>query len=171
MIPSPPIMGDMFSFGENSSQNQRSGVTVNRRNIRTSKFGFETVSTIGAILWNDLPAKLKNAESLKFFLKKEKIKLWSPNDWPCKICKFGPVNLGYIKHQKLQKNVFNKFTSLYILLSSLLVIWLYLDYHLQNQGFVKSKENTYYTVPSHQNNIILELSKTQFGKVRISNFC
>ena len=64
---SPPIMSDIFSLSENSSYNLRCGVTVNRRNIRTSKFGFETVSTIGAILWNDLPAELKNAESLKIF--------------------------------------------------------------------------------------------------------
>ena len=48
-----------------------------------SKFGFETVSTIGTIFWNDLTAELKNAERLKIF--KPKIKLWSPNDCPCKI--------------------------------------------------------------------------------------
>ena len=57
---------------------------MNRRNIRTSRFGFETVSIIGAILWNDLPVELKNAESLKTF--KQKIKLWSLNNCPCKIC-------------------------------------------------------------------------------------
>ena len=61
----PPIMSDIFSLYENSSYNLSSGVTVNRRNLRTSKFGFETVSTIGAILWNDFPAELKNAERLK----------------------------------------------------------------------------------------------------------
>ena len=63
---SPPIMSDIFSLSENKFHNLRIGVTLNRRNIRTSKFGIETVSTIGAILWNDLPAKLKNAEKLKF---------------------------------------------------------------------------------------------------------
>ena len=64
---SPPIMSDIFSLSENSSYNLRCGVTVNRRNIRTSKFSFETVSIIGAILWNDLPAELKNSESLEIF--------------------------------------------------------------------------------------------------------
>ena len=62
---SSPIMSDIFSLSENSSYNLKFGVTVNRSNIRTSKFGLETVSTIGEILWNDLPAKLKHAESLK----------------------------------------------------------------------------------------------------------
>ena len=61
MGPSLPIMGD--SLSENTSYNLRCGVTVSRRNIRTSKFGFENVSTIGAILWNDLLVELKNAEN------------------------------------------------------------------------------------------------------------
>ena len=65
---------------------------MNRQNIRTSKFGFEAVSTVGAILWNNLPPELKNSESLKLF--KQKIKLW--NDCPYKICRKFMKNLGYI---------------------------------------------------------------------------
>ena len=53
---SPPIMSDILSLRENSSYNPKSGVTVNRRNIRTSKSNFETFSTIGTILWNALAA-------------------------------------------------------------------------------------------------------------------
>ena len=34
---SPPIMSDIFSLGENSFYNLRFGVTMNRRNIGTSK--------------------------------------------------------------------------------------------------------------------------------------
>ena len=89
---SSPIMSDIFSLNEKSSYNLRSGVTVNRRNIRTSKCSFQTVSTIRAILWNNLPAELKNSESLKLF--KQKIKLW--DDCPYKICRKFMKNLGYI---------------------------------------------------------------------------
>ena len=64
---SPRIMSDIFSLSENSSYNLRCGVTVNRQNVRTSKFCFETVSTIGAILWNDLPAESKKFRELKKF--------------------------------------------------------------------------------------------------------
>ena len=64
---SPRIMSDIFSLSENSSYNLRFGVTVNRQNVRTSKFCFETVSTIGAILWNDLPAESKKFRELKKF--------------------------------------------------------------------------------------------------------
>ena len=81
-----PILSDIFSSSENSSYNLRCGVTVNRRNIK-SKFDFGAVSTIGAILWNDL-------QSLTFF--KQKIKLWSPKDCPCKICRKFIKRLRYI---------------------------------------------------------------------------
>ena len=91
---SPPSKSDILSLSGNSSYNLRSGVTVNRWTIRTSKFGFETVSTIGAILWNDLPAELKNAMSLNAF--NQKIKLWPANDFPGKISEKFIKNLGYM---------------------------------------------------------------------------
>ena len=47
---SPPVMNDILILDEIASYNLRSGVTVTRRNIRTNKFGFETISTIGAVL-------------------------------------------------------------------------------------------------------------------------
>ena len=64
---SPPIMSDIFSLSESRCYNLRSSVTENRQNIRTSKLSFEPVSTIGAILWNKLPAELKNCEILNIF--------------------------------------------------------------------------------------------------------
>ena len=95
-------MSDILSLRENSSYNLRCGATVNRRNITTSKFDFETDSTIGTMLWNDLPAELKSAESLNIF--KQKIKLCSPNDYPCKICrkfkKFGIILTSKTKKKK-----------------------------------------------------------------------
>ena len=48
---SPPIMNDILTLDQNASYNLRSGVTVTRKNIRTKKFGFETISTNGAVLW------------------------------------------------------------------------------------------------------------------------
>ena len=56
---SPQIMNDILILDENASYNLRSRVTVTRRNIRTNK-GFETISTIGAVLWRNLPNDLKN---------------------------------------------------------------------------------------------------------------
>ena len=85
----------MISSSKNGFYNLRSCAIVKRRNIRTRKFDFETVSIIGAFLWIDLPAELKNTESLKTW----KINPWSPRDCPCKICRKFIKNLGYMQHQ------------------------------------------------------------------------
>ena len=91
---SPPIMNDILTLDENASYNLRSGVTVARRNIRTKKFGFETITTIGAVLWRNLPNDIKNSDSLNTF--KHRIKQWTPDNCPCKICRNFIKNLGYI---------------------------------------------------------------------------
>ena len=96
-------MSDIFSLSENSSYNLRCGITVNRRSNRTSTFGFETGITIRVILWNDLPAELKNGDILKNF--KQKIKLWSPNECLCKICRKRMKNLGHRCFQKPKKKI------------------------------------------------------------------
>ena len=46
----PPIMNDILNLDPNASYNLTSGVTVTRTDIRTNKFGFETINTIGAVL-------------------------------------------------------------------------------------------------------------------------
>ena len=75
---SPPIMNDILTLDETASYNLRSGVTVTRRNIRTNKFGFETITTIGAVLWRNLPNDIKNSDSLNIF--KHRIKQWTPDN-------------------------------------------------------------------------------------------
>ena len=56
---SPPIMNDILTLEGNASYNLRFGVTVTRRNIRTNKFGFETITTIGVVLWRNIPNDIK----------------------------------------------------------------------------------------------------------------
>ena len=51
---SPPITDDILTLDQNASYNISSNVTVTRRNIRTNKFGFQSISTIGALLWGKL---------------------------------------------------------------------------------------------------------------------
>ena len=82
---SPPIMNDILTLDENASYNLRSGVTVTKRNIRTNEFGFETISTIGAVLWRNLHNDINNLDSLNIF--KHRIKQWTPDNYPCKICR------------------------------------------------------------------------------------
>ena len=91
---SSPIMNDILTLDENTSYNLRSGVTITSRNIRTNKFGFETISTIGVVLWRNLPNDIKNSDSLNIF--KHRIKQWTPDNCPCKICRNFIKNLGYL---------------------------------------------------------------------------
>ena len=91
---SSQIMNDILTLDQNDSYNLRSGVTVTIRNIRTNKFGFETISTIGAVLWQNFPNDIKNSDSLNIF--KHRIKQWTPNNHPCKICRNVINSLGYI---------------------------------------------------------------------------
>ena len=80
---SPPIMKNISHIEENAFSDLRSGVTVTRSNIKTRKFGFKTVSTIGSTLRNNLSNELKNAASLDILSKN--IKFSSPSSCPCKI--------------------------------------------------------------------------------------
>ena len=57
---SPAVMKDILNLDQNASYNLRSGVTITRRNVRTKKSDFETISTIGAVLWENLPNDIKN---------------------------------------------------------------------------------------------------------------
>ena len=64
---SPPVVSDIFSLNQNSSCNITSGVSMSKRNVRTSKLVLRLLIQFGAILWNDLPAELKHMESLNTF--------------------------------------------------------------------------------------------------------
>ena len=44
------IMNGIINFDQNSSYNLRFGVPMTRKIIRTNKFGFQTISTIGLML-------------------------------------------------------------------------------------------------------------------------
>ena len=63
----PLIMDDILTLDQNASYNLRYGITVTRRDIKTNKFGFETISTIGAVLWRNLPNDIKNSDSINIF--------------------------------------------------------------------------------------------------------
>ena len=68
---SPEIVKEIFVFQENDTYNLRSGNHLARKNIRTTQYGIESVSNLGAILWNLLPGEIKNSFSLTVFQKKK----------------------------------------------------------------------------------------------------
>ena len=73
---SPVIINDVFQFGKNSAYELRSGNHLQRTNIQTVHFGSESIKTLGAKIWDLIPAEIKASNSLMIF--KKKIKNWTP---------------------------------------------------------------------------------------------
>ena len=62
--------------------------------IRTMYHGSESISFLGPKIWNILPDRLKNVNSIEAF--KMKIKKWKPENCPCRLCKVYVQNVGFV---------------------------------------------------------------------------
>ena len=89
----PEIMNEVFQI-EERPYNFRNGVFIRRHNVRTVRYGTETVSFLAPKLWELIPEDCKNETSLTAF--KVKIKNWIPDNCPCRICKKYVPNLGFL---------------------------------------------------------------------------
>ena len=73
-------------FQRNEVLNLRSDNTFLRPKVNTVYNGEGSLRSFGPIVWNNLlPNKYKSAENLEIF--KNKIKLWVPENCPCRLCK------------------------------------------------------------------------------------
>ena len=52
-------MKEVFVFQENETYNVRSGNHLARNNIRTTQYGIENTSNLGAKIWDLLPGEIK----------------------------------------------------------------------------------------------------------------
>ena len=89
----PEIMTEIFKFKDHS-YDLRKNNCLEKRIIKSCKYGSETVSNSWVRLWVILPENIEKAEYLQEF--KKKIKFWTPLDCPCKLCKAYIANVGYI---------------------------------------------------------------------------
>ena len=71
----PEIMTKIFKLKDHS-YDLRKNNCLERRIIKSCKYGSETVSNLGAKLWDILSENIKKAESLQEF--RNKIKYWTP---------------------------------------------------------------------------------------------
>ena len=60
---SPIIMTEIFKFSDNTTHNLRSGQVLERRHNRTTNFGVESISTLGAKMWALVPENLRQRHS------------------------------------------------------------------------------------------------------------
>ena len=72
-----------------------SGIHLASRNMHTAHFGSDTISSLGPKLWKLIPDKIKHASTLSAF--KAKIKSWTINSCPCRLCKIFVKDLGFVK--------------------------------------------------------------------------
>ena len=88
----PEIMKEIFQFYE-SSYNLSNSSSLKRNSVKTVRYGTETVSHLGPIIWNLLPNEMKTIDSLHNF--KMKIKEWTTDACPCRLCKTYISQVGF----------------------------------------------------------------------------
>ena len=80
----PKIMKDTFHFIQ-KPYNLRNDPELQRRRNRTVYFGTESISSLAPKIWELIPSDIRSANSLGIF--KEKIKFWTTNKCPCRLCR------------------------------------------------------------------------------------
>ena len=88
----PEIMSDVFPLKQ--SVKYGSDNPFMTRNVRTVRYGTETLAHLGPKVWSMVPSEMKKATSLNSF--KLQIKQWKPVKCPCKLCLRYISGLGYI---------------------------------------------------------------------------
>ena len=90
---SPTIIKNIFDL-KNIPYNLRSGPTFRTNNVKTVKYGIETLSYRGPKMWSVVPESIKSSKTLLQF--KSKIKAWKPVGCGCKLCKMYIPDLGFL---------------------------------------------------------------------------
>jgi len=90
----PPYMQKVFNFKDNQRFNLRSGDTLVRNRIRTTKYGLQSISHISAQLWDSLPATVKSAQSLEEF--SHVLKALPAFKCECRLCANYVQNVGFV---------------------------------------------------------------------------
>ena len=86
----PEIIKDIFRFVE-QPYNMRNYSTLQRRRNCTVYFRTWNMSFLASKMWEKFPCVIKTAKSLDIC--KEKVKLWTTNKCPCRLCKRYNVSL------------------------------------------------------------------------------
>lgn len=88
----PEILNNIFVIKERC-YNTRLNSGFERRNIKSVRYGFETLSSLGPQIWNLILSGIRNASSLEIF--KKRTKSWKNDQCPCRLCKKIIKNLGF----------------------------------------------------------------------------
>ena len=89
----PRLMESIFKLNDNH-YNLRSGLSLQNRNLKTVKYGENSISYLAPKIWNLVPENIKSCPTIESF--KNKIKSWIPEKCPCRLCRTYIPNLGFI---------------------------------------------------------------------------
>ena len=81
---SPDIMNEVFKL-KNTPHNLRHTSHFSIDPVHSVYNGIESASYLGPKIWEQIPAEIKNKDSLDGY--KKEIKKWKPTECPCQICK------------------------------------------------------------------------------------
>ena len=90
---SPLPMQALFCEKVNT-YNLRNKPSWERNNVRTVKYGTETIRNMGPKTWELVPNDIRESTSLPEF--KVKIKKWKPEGCTCKLCRSYIHNIGFL---------------------------------------------------------------------------
>jgi len=90
----PSLLQDIFRDPLYRGPNLRNRVHFIKPNIKTQKYGERSLEYFGTMIWDLLPPKIKEANSLEEF--KLMIKYWKPNKCPCYLCKHFVKGVGLV---------------------------------------------------------------------------
>ena len=91
---SPLIVTELFEQRNEQHYDLRKNSQFTIPPIRTVHHGSESIPFLGPKIWNILPDRLKNVNSIEVF--KMQIKKWKPEDCPCRLCKVYVQNVGFV---------------------------------------------------------------------------
>ena len=89
----PKIMEEIFTF-KNVDYDLRNNTSLKIGNLKTAYYGTESLTNLGAKIWNLLPNEYKKLKSLSRF--KSRISNWITQECPCRMCKNYVANIGFI---------------------------------------------------------------------------
>ena len=88
----PESIKNLFCLIETKT---RSNASFRRPNVNTVYNGDQSLRSFGPIVWDAmLPQKFKTITDLEEF--KKKIRAWTPDNCPCRLCKDYIANIGFI---------------------------------------------------------------------------
>ena len=91
---SPIIFAEAFPVRQRSQYNMRHDSYFAMPRAKTVNHGLESLSCIGAKLWDSIPSYMKETDSINEF--KHVIKTWKPDLCSCRLCKVYLQNIEYL---------------------------------------------------------------------------